>query len=418
MVAMNRVLLLSAFCIAVSLNAQESIGVGGNMSTITFSGYAGSGFSPTPGAGQLDSDSWETSGFDETVSFGGTCTSGDCARGSSSGGVGQGGVYNFDAGGTGDACLGVQPTGSDFTSGYFMLQVQNNTGGAINQFSLSYDVYVRNDQPRGNSFNLSVASGTLNNPGSFGAISALDVTSPTASTGATWVVNNRNATITLGSSIPDGGYLFLRWTGDDENGGGSRDEFCLDNISITSAILPVELTNLSGKTKRETINITWATATELNNSHFEIERSPDGRNYAPIGRVQGNGTVYNPIDYTFIDQQPIPGLNYYRLKQVDYDGAFEYFGPIAVDFKGGDQDRPIKIYPTVVTDQLSVEWDTEATGDLSLTILDMNGRVMQERMLEEKSRTTQVPVGALPRGAYLLRWSQGNRVSYERFMKQ
>lgn len=192
-----------------------------------FTGFTGSGFAPAPVAGQLDSDDWATTGWsDGSMAFGGTETSGDFARGSSSGGVGTGGIYAFDVG-AGNIALGVQPGGSDFTPGTFTLRIQNNSGKTMNRADLSYNVYFNNDQPRANSLNFSYSDDDV----TYTPVGALDVTSPEASDALGWQTVAQSTSVT-GINVPDGGFFYLRWTGDDVSGGGSRDEFAIDDISL------------------------------------------------------------------------------------------------------------------------------------------------------------------------------------------
>lgn len=218
-------------CIAVPSFAQVQF-TGG--STIDFTGFTAAGFTPSPAAGQLDSDDWAVASMsDGSLAFGGSRTSGDYARGPSSGGVNTGGIYAFDVGG-GNTAMGVQPTGGDFTPGSFTLRVQNATGGTLSSIGISYVAYYRNDQPRGNSFNFSWST----NDSSYTGVPSLDVTSPNASTGGTWTANPQSTTIS-GFSVADGGFLYLRWTGDDVGGSSNRDEFALDDIVLGSGGEPM-----------------------------------------------------------------------------------------------------------------------------------------------------------------------------------
>jgi Family of unknown function (DUF5689) len=211
-----------ALCIANLGLAQVQFNGG---ATIDFTGFAGAGFTPSPAAGQLDSDDWVATGLsDGSSTFGGTFTSGDFARGTSGGGVNTGGVYAFDI--SGNTALGVQPAGSDFTPGTFTLRVQNATGATLNSIDVSYVAYYLNDQPRGNSFNFSYST----DGSSYTGIPALDLVSPDAAAG-TWVANPRSTTI-VGITVPNGGLFYLRWTGDDVSGGSNRDEFALDDIVL------------------------------------------------------------------------------------------------------------------------------------------------------------------------------------------
>ena len=193
---------------------------------IDFTGFDGSGFAPTPNAGQLDSDIWRVTGLsDGTMNFGDTKTSGDFARGASSGGVSTGGVYSFDVGG-GNTTLGVQPGGSDFTPGAFTLKIENTTGNTVADVYVSYTIWTYNDQDRANSLNFSWSLDDT----TYTTVPSLDYTTPgTADTTPTWTSVSRSTTLS-GVNLPAGGFLYLKWTGDDETGSGSRDEYAIDDV--------------------------------------------------------------------------------------------------------------------------------------------------------------------------------------------
>ncbi len=206
-----------------------------------FQSFTGSGFSPNPdpSAGQLDSDNWSVTGLsDGDVAFGGTKTTGDFARGTSDGGVATGGVYAFKTSTTNTA-LGIQPIAEDFTPGSFILRLENKSLSAITNLSVSYDLFVLNNDDRSNSFNFGFqvsASDTI--PPSFNNVAELNYTSEGAKdASAAWTRNSKSTNIPFLSFEPDE-FLFLRWTGDDVGGSGSRDEFALDNISITVSAVP------------------------------------------------------------------------------------------------------------------------------------------------------------------------------------
>lgn len=208
--------------------------------------FTGVGFQSVPTSGQLDSDSWAVTGFsDGNLAFGGSATTGDYARGSSGGGVTTGGIYGFDVdpGAGVNRALGIQPGGSDWAPGTLTLKIQNQTGQTLTDLILSYIVYVRNDQARANSFNFSYSTdNTL-----YTALSALNLTSTeVADASPSFVANNRNTTIT-GLSIANNGLFYLRWNGADVSGSGSRDEFALDDISVTGmAAVPEASTWVAG----------------------------------------------------------------------------------------------------------------------------------------------------------------------------
>ena len=193
---------------------------------IDFTGFDGSGFAPSPAAGQLDSDIWRVTGLsDGDGTFGGTYTTGDFARGTSTGGVNTGGVYSFNVGG-GNATLGVQPGGSDFTPGDFTLKIENTTGNTVADVYVSYIIWTYNDKDRSNSLNFSWSLDDV----TYTSVPALDYTTPgTADTTPTWTSVSRSTTLS-GVNLPAGGFLYLKWTGDDVSGSGNRDEYAIDDI--------------------------------------------------------------------------------------------------------------------------------------------------------------------------------------------
>jgi HYR domain len=203
-----------------------------SLASVDFTDFTGTGFSPTPAAGQLDSDVWQVDGLsdDADMDFGDTKTSGDFARGISSGAVGSGGVYAFDVGG-GNIAMGIQPGGSDYTPGTQIFRdIVNTTGETITSLDLSYRIYVLNDQGRANSFNFAHSADGV----TFTDEPSLDYTSVEAIDALGWVAVDRS--ISLSVSIPPGGIYYLQWSGNDVSGGGSRDEFALDDILAATTV--------------------------------------------------------------------------------------------------------------------------------------------------------------------------------------
>jgi len=100
--------------------------------------------------------------------------------------------------------------------------------------------------------------------------------------------------------------------------------------------LPVELLSFEGAVKSSSILLTWITASEENNSYFAIERSHDGVHFTEIGSVEGMGTTNSENHYQFEDIFPFTGRSYYRLKQVDFNGQYEYSSVISVVWDGSN----------------------------------------------------------------------------------
>ncbi|SKC43806.1 T9SS type A sorting domain-containing protein [Ohtaekwangia koreensis] len=95
--------------------------------------------------------------------------------------------------------------------------------------------------------------------------------------------------------------------------------------------LPIQLLYFTGYSHEEQSILEWATASETNNDFFSIERSKDGINYESVGAIPGGGNSTSRKNYSFTDEKPFPGLNYYRLKQTDFDRKYTYSKVIPID---------------------------------------------------------------------------------------
>lgn len=212
-----------------SAYGQIQLSAEGVVTTLSFEGYTGAGFTPAPGAGQLDSDTWASTGLsDGPLAFGGTQTSGDHARGiTTGGGVSTGGFYALDDGG--DTRFMIQPTGGDFSPGSVTLRVQNTTGDSIGRLDIRYRVYVNNNADRASSVTFSVSTDDV----TYTDLPVADYTSPEAGDALGVVLGAEPALRIANIAVADGGFVYLRWTSDDVSGSGSRDEIALDTIAVS-----------------------------------------------------------------------------------------------------------------------------------------------------------------------------------------
>lgn len=212
-----------------------SLGVAGSLSCFGSVLFSGSRIVEdfTGWDGESAPTGWDAGGFSSGTGF-------SELRGSSDGGVNTGGTYAFDVDDSAaiNRALGVQPTGVDFTSGYYQLQVVNSTGATVSNWGVSFNSYYYNDQPRSNSFDFSYST----DGSTFTEISEGSFTSPdTADVSPSWVFD-ADWSGTISAAVADGDSLYLRWTGDDAGGSGNRDEFALDDVTIVpepSSILPL-----------------------------------------------------------------------------------------------------------------------------------------------------------------------------------
>nr|HMN23711.1 T9SS type A sorting domain-containing protein [Ignavibacteriaceae bacterium] len=143
--------------------------------------------------------------------------------------------------------------------------------------------------------------------------------------------------------------------------------------AINSLIVPVEMTLFSGDYENERVNLKWITATELNNFGFEIERRDDFSSYEKIGFVSGNGTSTNRITYNFIDQNLSAKKYYYRLKQLDLDGTFDYSSEIAVDIEMLKDFKLFQNYPNPFNPTTNIKYYVPDAGKLKIGLYDVLG---------------------------------------------
>lgn len=182
--------------------------------------------------------------------------------------------------------------------------------------------------------------------------------------------------------------------------------------------LPIELLSFFGKQEKEVIRLDWKTGSEILNSHFEIEKSSDGHTWKQLGKVAGSGTTNEAKNWQFVDPQPFMGLNYYRLKQVDFDGQADFSPVVAVEFF---QNSTIRAWPNPVGDELTLAFSSEKNEAVELSIIDSNGRQLSKTAMPivRGSLTWRLPVGDLPGGFYFLKMTDenGRQIGSGRFLK-
>ncbi len=201
--------------------------------------WAGTGFEPgaPPTAGRMSSGAWAFTGWSNgSLAFGGTQTTAatDYTRGATAAAQTTGGLYAFTNANIGSSSLGFQPGSGDWAPGTATLRVQNNTAFNITDLAVAYELWVRNDQARSNSFNFSWSTDDL----TYNPVAALDYTSTAALDALGFQLNTRSTNIP-GLNVAPGGYIYLRWSGADVGGSGSRDEFALDDIVVNATGSPV-----------------------------------------------------------------------------------------------------------------------------------------------------------------------------------
>jgi hypothetical protein len=143
--------------------------------------------------------------------------------------------------------------------------------------------------------------------------------------------------------------------------------------------LPVTLVNFTAKIVKDKIQLDWITSSEYNNELFEVQFSEDGVNFNTIGQVKGNLTSQIRNDYQFMDSSPIIGTNYYRLKQVDVDGSFEYSTILSIVFDESNLNGvQIVLFPNPLLNKEDVSIEIKGIKpehEVQVEWMDIAGRV-------------------------------------------
>lgn len=183
----------------------------------------------------------------------------------------------------------------------------------------------------------------------------------------------------------------------------------MDNIAqnqqatLWNCILPISLESFTGHINGDVDVLDWKTISEHNNQYFVLERSANGEQFDSIARITAIGTTTEENSYEYIDTHPLIGFNYYRLKQVDNNGASAYSTVIFLDRMGIGLSIQ-NIYPNPSNELINVELSSDETTNIVLTIVDNIGRTWVQRVINVHTgfSTITIDVSSLPSGLYYL----------------
>ncbi|MDO1447310.1 T9SS type A sorting domain-containing protein [Rhodocytophaga aerolata] len=201
----------------------------------------------------------------------------------------------------------------------------------------------------------------------------------------------------------DGYSGFLRTPG--AAGGGERVYWTLGSTIVG---LPVNLLYFQAQLQNEIVKLNWATAQEINNDYFTVERSIDGQNFTEVVQVEGAGTSEVLKQYQATDPQPAAGVSYYRLKQTDLDGKFSYSKVVAINSRQGE--TVLQAYQPF-TGQLQVEYSMPSQETGILQVYDSQGKHVWSKSITSTAGQEKIYLTSA-RGLYLvtLQSSQGTLV--------
>lgn len=247
----------------------------------------------------------------------------------------------------------------------------------------------------GAGYQIGFFSGTCGNLSNFGCTS-----------GSSGTVNVTITGVTAGQTV----YVAI-----DGNAGAT----CTFDISATNTVpLPVKLLSFNPMVVDKTVKINWITETEVNNDFFTLEKSLDLKNFEVVDVIKGSGNTNTKSTYNYVDKRPYFGTSYYRLKQNDYDGNFEYFAPVGVIVKNVFED--VSVYPNPVTGNGFIEFTSTQETTQTISIYDISGRVVYEKLYEVKKGNNKLVLETthLTKGMYFIQLADGADGVNIKFIKE
>jgi hypothetical protein len=200
-----------------------------------------------------------------------------------------------------------------------------------------------------------------------------------------------------------------------------RRNFISRPITISTQVLPIELKKLDAEYNGKGVDITWTTASEINNDYFSIEHSTDGIHYTDIGKVNGSGNSTSDISYKFTHESPSQSYNYYKLRQTDYDGTKETFGPVYVKINKLQNTFAITdVGPNPFNDRININYSLDKEGEASFTLVNATGAVVRTDKLQSGAGQSSYEFSgleSLPTGIYYAILTSGENKKVVKILK-
>ena len=194
-------------------------------------------------------------------------------------------------------------------------------------------------------------------------------------------------------------------------------------LTVTGTVVPVELVSFTANTNGNNVNLSWSTATEINNSGFEIERavsSPLSTLYwGKVGFVNGNGTTTETQSYSFTDDNLTSGKYLYRLKQIDFDGTYEYSNEVEVTVTVPEKYELSQNYPNPFNPSTKINYQIAQNNFISLKVYDVLGNEVTTLVNENKTAgyyEINFDASSLSSGVYLYKLQAGSFVETKKMI--
>lgn len=186
---------------------------------------------------------------------------------------------------------------------------------------------------------------------------------------------------------------------------------------IVCSVLPLNLVYLNATLQKNSAELQWQTAQEINTSYFDVERSTNGRNFSAFKQVPATGNSNVKTNYYAFDNQPVAGKNWYRLKMVDKDGKYTYSYIVSVSNK---LENSISINPNPVGNVLNLNVSNVNTSNAIIQITGMNGKLLMQanRVISNGFNSFPFDVSGFAKGIYIIKIIQDNNIQNLKWVKE
>lgn len=203
--------------------------------------------------------------------------------------------------------------------------------------------------------------------------------------------------------------------------------FTFGSKSLVKNLLPIDMLFFNAYPLKDYVQLTWSTATEINNHFFTIERSDspssEGQGWSEVAKVKSKAPAGNSsmsLNYDALDKNPLSrgessGVRYYRLKQTDFDGKYSYSNIVAVNWKE-NEGSSLFVFPNPANNGLNIVIDENEKS--TVIIYDVTGQIaLQSTICNQQSSICNVDIDFLPKGVYFVSLSDGVETKHARFVK-
>ena len=188
------------------------------------------------------------------------------------------------------------------------------------------------------------------------------------------------------------------------------------NTPDGGGVLPVEISTFKAVVIDGKIDVQWVTVSEINNDKFLIQRSTNRYHFDEIGQVNGNGNSNVPIEYNFIDKNPVNGISYYRLAQLDFDGKIKYSKIADAHF---DESSNNKILSKIIQNSQEIELSISQIIERTLiSLIDVTGKVIYKSEINPSNENSKIkiPITNISKGIYLIALQSENKREVTKFI--